>query len=83
MTLRCAGVTRAERWSGSLTVPSNGDLGMAKDDWEPAPSPFKEHPASFLRLDARRLGEPSFSDEEAPALDPDGYGLGMSRALDS
>jgi predicted ATPase len=44
----------------------------AKDEWGPASPQIR---ASFLRLEARRLGRPSYSDQEVPVLAEDGYGL--------
>jgi AAA domain, putative AbiEii toxin, Type IV TA system/AAA ATPase domain len=72
MVLRCEGVTGSARWAGSLTVPSSSELSQARDEWQPAQAGFG---ASFLRLESRRLGEPSYSDKEVPRLDEDGYGL--------
>jgi predicted ATPase len=74
MRLGCAGATRGHSWSLRLTV-SDGALAGATEDGDPPPRPDELPPAAFLRLDATRLGEPSHSDEEVPALAEDGYGL--------
>jgi hypothetical protein len=63
MRLGCAGETRGKPWSRTT--------GARDPDYDPEDL----RPATFLRLDARRLGEPSHSDEEVPVLAEDGYGL--------
>jgi len=91
MRIRGSGVTEGLSWGIDLTVPPDGDPGKAECVWSarsPSASesadPRGAVPAevrrclrstALFRLDARRLAEPSYSDEEIPRLAEDGYGL--------
>lgn len=74
------GEVEGQRWSAWAAAPSDLSTSMLKPGWHPdavthgiAKDVLVN--AVALRLDARRLAEPSTSDQEVPTLDEDGYGL--------
>ncbi|MCC6558192.1 MAG: AAA family ATPase [Polyangiaceae bacterium] len=91
MQIRGRGATEGNAWTLTVTVPPGGDATRPTIEQDPEPFlpgiglgeeaailrlwDRTRWSAILLRLDARRLAEPSYSEEETPRLAEDGYGL--------